>query len=114
MTIPTKYKGLLDLNGISLSKDFGIDDVALRKDDALVAIDILEASGVSILGGDVFFYKCGSVELAYANWFTEERYGESPDMYVARSCLESRRYIKDFRASNGMEPIFVLVIRTQE
>jgi hypothetical protein len=49
-----EYLKLLQARGISLQR-FGLSDFALRRADAIVAIDLLQATSIAILGGDVFF-----------------------------------------------------------
>ena len=102
------YYQLLEDRGVSLEQ-LGLHELALRREDALAAIDLLEAAERPILGGDVFFIQGERVELAYANWSTSSKASESVSDYVARCCRDSRKYITDFPHYEDRTPIFVLV-----
>jgi hypothetical protein len=41
-----RYQSLLDVRGIALSEQFGIADIALGREDALIAVDFLKEDGV--------------------------------------------------------------------
>lgn len=101
-----EYQRLIQARGVSLQR-FGLSDIALRRDDAIVAVDLLQAASIAILGGDVFFNKATGVELAYANWHSDQADNESHGSFVNRSCSEAKLYIESFPATEA-EPIFVL------
>jgi hypothetical protein len=113
MKISSRYQALLDKKGITLLEEFGIVDVALKRQDALIAVDFLREDGISILGGDVFFQVGNALELAYANWFTEQRVGEDLDTFIKRTCLETANYIEGFPSKTGVTPLFALVVSKQ-
>lgn len=113
MKISSRYQALLDKKGIRLFEDFGIIDMALKRQDALLAVDFLREDGISILGGDVFFQVGTALELAYANWFTEKRAGEDLDAFIKRTCLETASYIEGFPSKSGVTPLFALVVSKQ-
>ena len=102
------YYRLLSDKGVSL-EHLGLHELALHREDALAAIDLLEAAGRPILGGDVFFQRGERVELAYANWTTQSRAGERVPDYVARCCRDSRNYITKFPYHDDGIALFVLV-----
>lgn len=106
-----EYTQLLEARGVSLAS-LGLIEVALKTSDALLAVEILAQSGVSILGGDVYFARGSRIEPAYANWFTERRPSDTPDSYLNRSCDEARRYISEFPKRPDVEPLFVIVVKT--
>ena len=103
-----EYRKLIEAKGISLQSP-GLTEVALSRDDAILAVDLLRTASIPILGGDVYFKKPTGIELAYANWFSEPLAGESRERFVTRSCLETERYIQNFPSTEAT-PIFVLVI----
>jgi len=105
----SKYHRLLDEHGVKLLEDFGVADIALKRDHALLAIDFLRSDGIPILGGDVYFQVGSSLELAYASWFTKRRAGEDFDLFVKRTCLETIDYIDRFPPRIGATPLFALV-----
>ena len=47
------YNRLLDKKGIQLG-DLGLSDIALERDDALIAVNLLRNASIPILGGDFF------------------------------------------------------------
>jgi hypothetical protein len=110
MKNPPRYQTLLDEKGVSLLKDFGITDVALKSQDALLAVDFLREDRVTILGGDVYLQSGTNIELAYANWFTRQRAGEDLSAFMERSCQETENYIKNFPSNAGITPLFALVV----
>lgn len=103
-----RFNDLLRERGLALSM-LGLADIALRREDALEAIEILGDDGVPILGGDVFFLQDDDVRLAYANWHTEKRPSEDDVAYRRRSCLETSNYIGSFPNRTGVIPLFVIV-----
>ncbi|WP_313025151.1 Imm40 family immunity protein [Pseudomonas lopnurensis] len=91
--------------GISLDC-VGIKNWALERDDALCAINELEALEVPILGGDVCQLIDGAIELTYDNWYCDQEPGELDSEFLKRSSDRARRYICNY--SMG-KPLFVIV-----
>src|SRR5262245_2201191 len=89
------YNQLLSQKGISLSA-LGIQDIALMREDAQLAVDLLSCAKLPILGGDVYFSSSKGIEQAYANWYTERQNCEEWTVYLQRSWEDSFRYIRDF------------------
>jgi hypothetical protein len=104
----TGYDQWLRAKGVSL-QELGLSEVALGRADALHATELLRGGSVPILGGDVYFMRGESVELAFANWHTDRQPGESWADYVNRSCRHSAKYIEDFPHRPDVTPLFVLV-----
>lgn len=104
------YEDLLNAKGVRLDH-FGLNDVALRRDDAIAAVDIIGNEFIPILGGDVYFINGGRIELAYANWYTNKNPGESIYDFCVRSIRETEVYIKNFPDYKDKTPIFSLIIR---
>ena len=102
------YRELLRDRGIPLG-EHGIGEMALRRVDALRAVDLLRTASIPVLGGDVYIRYKARVELAYANWHSEPEPGEKRQGFATRSCLETETYIRGFPVSEA-EPLFVLVI----
>ena len=103
-----EYRKLIEAKGISLQSP-GLTEVALGRDDAILAVDLLRSASIPILGGDVYFKKPTGIEDAYANWHSDPAVGESRDRFVIRSCLETKNYIENFPSTDAT-PIFVFVI----
>ena len=108
MKTSPEYQRLIECKGISL-RELGIDDIALNREDAIGAIELLQTSAIPILGGDVYNQKANRIELAYANWHSEPTTTESRTQFAERSCIESKRYIADYPVSDAV-PLFGLVL----
>jgi hypothetical protein len=102
------YAQLLESRGISLAR-FGLRELALKTDDALLAVGMFARAGVPILGGDVYFAIGSQIQIAYANWSTRQLRSDTLDSYLCRSCSEATRYISEFPKRLGVEPLFVIV-----
>jgi hypothetical protein len=102
------YEALLKEKGISLNIPGNID-IALSREDALRAADLLVSDSIPILGGDVYFVSDRQAEPAYANWYTDSRPGESIADFSRRSHDATIEYINSF-SPRDREAVFVLVI----
>jgi hypothetical protein len=105
----SEYDHFLESRGIPLNRP-GQNELGLKLEDELRAIDLLEESGRPLLGGDVYFSTPIGIQPAYANWSTSSILGETTASNVVRACAEARRYISNFPPKSGAEPLFVLVI----
>ena len=112
MTLPIACRDLLLDKGFSLSEPFGIADIALHREDALVGADLLLDAGCVILGGDVYFKVGEHLSLAYANWFTDRNEGEDLANYVLRSHAHTVAYISNFPQDDQHEAVFSLVTQS--
>ena len=108
MKTSPEYQRLIELRGISL-RGLGINDVAFNREDATLALDLLQASATPILGGDVYSQRAARIELAYANWHSEPKSNETRAQFAERSCLEAKRYIADYPLSDAV-PLFGFVL----
>ena len=102
-----QFQILLQNNGIPLD-DLGLREVALKRNDALAAVDLLRKASRSISGGDVYFKHGNKIEIAYANWHSDPKADENPEQFMQRSCFETKDYIEKFPDSESL-PLFVLV-----
>jgi hypothetical protein len=109
MTDKPTYLQFLASTGMSLQQ-LGLEDIALQREDALTAVEILQQQSIPILGGDVYFVRDGRAEPAYANWHCDSRTDERPADYLSRSCQDARQYITAFPDRDGVTPVFVLVV----
>ena len=109
MNHAAEFEQLLASNGVSL-QELGLREVALLQADALRAIEVLSASAIPILGGDVYFRRGQHVEPAYANWHADPRPGETRADFAVRSCKHSAKYVGGFPIRADVTPVFVLVI----
>ncbi|RDJ93039.1 hypothetical protein B4Q13_24680, partial [Lacticaseibacillus rhamnosus] len=85
-------------------------DRAVRREDALRAIELIKSERRAILGGDVYVADGGRIESAYANWYSERRQNELSERVVARSCAETRAYITNYPDPPQGQALFVLVV----
>lgn len=108
MTNIEQYEHILATKGISL-ETLGLDDIALRADDAICAIRALKYSSVPILGGDVYLEQQGGIKPGFANWYVDRREGEAQQEFAVRSCLKAEDYIAGFPRRADEQPLFVLV-----
>ena len=102
------YEKILADKGISLTT-LGLEEVALRREDALAAIREFRELSVPILGGDVYFEQQGTIEPAYANWYVDQQKDESRKNFADRSCEKAERYVAEFPEKGAKLPLFVLV-----
>jgi CO dehydrogenase/acetyl-CoA synthase beta subunit len=94
--------------GVSLSS-VGIDNWALNKDQAMLAIDEFEKHKIPVLGGDVYEIVDGYPEANYDNWYCDRNANEDLEGFVARSVGYARDYIENYSNPSGRETYFVLV-----
>jgi len=92
-------------------EDIGIRNWALDRRVALTAVAQLAEIGVAVLGGDVYSVTGSVVESNYDNWHCSRKVGETETSYVARSLDEARRYIANYKATEGTV-LFSLVPKT--
>jgi hypothetical protein len=104
------YGSFLIQNGIPL-RNLSIEELALRRADAISAIALINNANAPILGGDVYFSKNHINKPAYANWYSEFRLGEDIRQFSNRSCLEALKFINAFPDSTEGETLFVLVVK---
>lgn len=108
MTMTDVYALILATKGVSLDK-FGLRERALRRTDALEAIQALRESSIPILGGDVYFEHQENIEPAYANWYVDKQDAELRKDFVERSCSKAETYVANFPKRTDKQPLFVLV-----
>ncbi|MFO0425894.1 MAG: Imm40 family immunity protein [Planctomyces sp.] len=104
------YEQLLLDCGVPLAEEWP-QEVGLRRNDALLAINLLRIAKRPILGGDVYRMSSERKEPAYANWHCDADSSEELAAYASRSAALSIKYITDFPAtSDNSELLFVLVV----
>ena len=109
----TQYSDLLERAGIPL-ESVGTEEIALRRNDALAALAVLENGDVPVLGGDVYWLTEDAIEPAYANWHWSREPKADPRDEVKRSCAEAASYVARFPAQGNREPLFSLVLANPE
>ncbi len=87
----------------------GIKNWALKKEDALIAIEKINLLDIAILGGDVYKLSGNSLEPNYDNWYSDKMPGESSSDFIKRSYLKSREYIEGYQ-SNATNEIFFAIV----
>lgn len=86
----------------------GIRNWALDRGAALAALDEFCAQGISVLGGDVYVLRNGTLESTYDNWYCNRMEGEVNADFVSRSIGEARRYIEDYPAK--LDPMLFSIV----
>lgn len=107
----TKYTYFLKERGRSLSEiNPGSDEIALKLDDALQAIELLKDARVPILGGDILSDVSGTLSYTYENWYCEKIEQETPNEYIERSYQISRTYLSNLILKKNKNDYAVFVI----
>lgn len=91
--------------------DFGVNNWALTKEQALSALDRFSLENIFVLGGDVYQLVDGNLESNNDNWYCDRNGGEDTDTYLDRSISISRQYISSYHHSNGQDAFFVIVAK---
>lgn len=94
--------------GKSLFGD-GINNWALSKDQALIAIAKLHSIGVPILGGDVYILKDKVFSANYDNWYCDQLPQEEQSVFLNRSIAKARHFIEVYKSQEPEKTFFVLV-----
>ena len=110
MTCSKEYQSLLEKKGVTL-RDLGLRDVALKPEDTLAALAIMEKECIPVLGGDVYLERFGEYEPAYGSyWSIDAGENETPEDFLRRSWNHCRAYLQNFRCPPGTRPLFVLIV----
>ena len=109
MNGPGEYEAFLAGRGRSLTAA-GVNEVALRRADALDAIRWLREKGLPILGGDVWLERDGTLDLSYDNWYAESEPGESTRSSLEGTWTIAEEFITRYPAETSSKPWFVLVV----
>jgi hypothetical protein len=104
---PSEVKEIL---GIGISLDvIGVNNWALSKEQALIALEKLFSIGVPILGGDVYTISNGEINSQYDNWYCERLQDETSMEFVNRSFVSANRYVQNYNSENIDSIYFVIV-----
>jgi hypothetical protein len=110
MKFPEEYQHLLNTRGVALIESVGVPEIALERDAALLAIELLRKASIPILGGDVYVKRGVTIESHYSDWYTDPKPGEIHQSYMDRSWLRTEEYIKNYPQPLDGIPLFVLVV----
>ena len=95
-------------------EEIGIDNYAFPYQQAILLVDVLRQSNVSILGGDVYLKRGSSIDISYDNWYCDKKEDEQDSVFVNRSCDVAKTFIKEYKRKNIVkEPLFAFVIGEQ-
>lgn len=94
--------------GYSLSQ-IGVNNWALTKEEALLALDKLLEIQVPILGGDVYHKSGETFHSNYDNWYCDQIEGELKADYLTRSIDVARQYIINYQAETSNTVYFALI-----
>jgi len=87
----------------------GINNWALNKAQALLALTEFSKMNVAVLGGDVLELVDGSFQHNYDNWYCDQALGEVNQAYLLRSIQTARNYITDYNNPKTSTVYFALV-----
>lgn len=92
-------------------EEFGINNVAFPREQALLLVDVFKKYGLSVLGGDVYMKTGSAIDITYDNWYCDKRVNESDGDFLKRSCDVAETYIKEYKRKNIIkEPLFAFVV----
>ena len=103
------YEAFLEEHGQSLKK-IGINGVALTKERALKALELLEHLTIPVLGGDVMRLEGELVQLTYDNWYYQRPESLSHHMYVSQSIAFTRDWILAFPEAASGTYLFQIIV----
>ena len=86
-----------------------VNNWALKKSEALDALEKLLELQVPILGGDVYENVEGIIQPNCDNWYCDQLTEESKDDYVNRSIKETIDYIERYDTKGFRKTFFVLI-----
>lgn len=109
-----KYSELVKDRGVQLKDKTGTLDWALKREDALAALQLLRQEARAVLGGDVVLEKDGKFYFIFhdrvqGTWHIDQRDNESAESYIARSIRETEDYIESYPEKSGGNYYYVLV-----
>jgi hypothetical protein len=87
----------------------GVNNWALSKKEALIAIEKLTQECVPILGGDVYEMINGRLKSTYDSWYCDIEEDESENSFLIRSIDKAGTYIRKYNARNANAIYFVIV-----
>ena len=106
--LPPDYADLLG-GGLSL-RDHGVEEVALERGDALLAVRSLARAGIPILGGD-FWWITASEGKVVGTWYAEQKPAETDAEFATRSCRMAEEYIYHVPEPVTGRAWFTIVVR---
>ena len=89
--------------------EVGVDNWALKRPEALKALEELLELEVPVLGGDVYEEIEGSIRPNYDSWHCDKLPKESNHEFVVRSIGQARSYIQKYNVNDYKKVLFVLV-----
>ncbi len=106
--IDINVKNKIKSNSINLN-NFGLNDLAWKKDEALKLINSIMSDSIGILGGDVYKIELTNLIPIYDNWSCQKKTGETTAEYLLRSKNEALDYIKRYPIESNEEIIFAII-----
>lgn len=87
-------------------EEYGLNDLACEKDDAISLINSIMKDKIGILGDDIYQLTLNLLEPLYDNLACEPHPTESEEEYVLRSKVESLEYIENYPVQLGKNIVF--------
>ena len=86
---------ILCKEGIPLSH-IDVNNWALKRKDALIAIENLKKNNIAVLGGDIYAVYNGVIESTHDNWYCDRESGEVASDFILRSASIATNYINKY------------------
>ena len=84
----------------------GISEIAWKRKEIFLIIQLLQENKIPVLGGDVYSIKGGKIMLTYDSWFTNNDNGFD---FISKSLDNAILYIANYENRNGNDFIYSLV-----
>lgn len=84
----------------------GISEIAWKRKEIFLIIQLLQENKIPVLGGDVYSIKGEKIMLTYDSWFTNNDNGLD---FISKSLDNAILYIANYENRNGNNFIYSLV-----
>ena len=85
-------------------------EMALKKSDAIKALDLLVGTDIGVLGGDVYELEVdGYFRPTYDNWYCNNDFDDQA-VFAKKSRMLAYEYLSNYKENEGLEIRYVLVI----
>ncbi|MGE5409829.1 MAG: Imm40 family immunity protein [Clostridiales bacterium] len=93
--------------------EFGINNWALTKPQALKVLEQFESSNIAVLGGDVYEREGNHFQIIYDNWCCDPLPNDTKAEYIKRTIEKARIYIEQYN-TNSPRQIYFTFVPTEE
>lgn len=115
MLAPFQFNNILKTKGRALGKSGENNDIGLKKDDVLKALEFVVGSPAPVLGIDVIHWESGRPEHIcdnkYDEWHYEQISKENWQEYLLNSQQKALEYVKNMQDVKGHDIYFVISVK---